>query len=111
MHYPDFKQRYKILGATIFVEIEEDKQAAAALMDKVKMDKEKYRLGHTKVFFRAGVLGELEEIRDERLGKVIGWLQAWIRGYMSRKDYKKLQEQRVALIVVQRNLRKYLQLR
>ena len=30
---------------------------------------------------------------------------------MSRKDYKKLQEQRVALIVVQRNLRKYLQLR
>ena len=30
---------------------------------------------------------------------------------MSRKNYKKLQEQRIALIVVQRNLRKYLQLR
>merc|ERR1711874_652284 len=34
-----------------------------------------------------------------------------MRGYLSRKEFKKLQEQRVALIVVQRNLRKYLQLR
>lgn len=64
-----------------------------------------------QVFFRAGVLGELEDIRDERLGRIMSWLQAWIRGYVSRKGYKKLQEQRVALIVVQRNLRKYLQLR
>merc|ERR1711874_683873 len=36
---------------------------------------------------------------------------SWMRGYLSRKEFKKLQEQRVALIVVQRNLRKYLQLR
>ena len=35
-----------------------DKAAAGAVMDIVKMDKEKFRLGHTKVFFRAGQLGE-----------------------------------------------------
>ncbi|EDW28735.1 GL18785 [Drosophila persimilis] len=64
-----------------------------------------------KVFFRAGVLGQMEEFRDERLGKIMSWMQAWARGYLSRKGFKKLQEQRVALKVVQRNLRKYLQLR
>lgn len=64
-----------------------------------------------QVFFRAGVLGQLEEIRDDRLAKIISWLQSWIRGFTSRKTYRRLQEQRVALIVVQRNLRKYLQLR
>lgn len=64
-----------------------------------------------QVFFRAGVLGALEEIRDDRLAKIISWLQAWIRGYISRKSYKKLQEQRVALIVVQRNIRKFMKLR
>lgn len=64
-----------------------------------------------QVFFRAGVLGQMEELRDERLGKIVSWMQAYIRGYLSRKDYKKLQEQRLALVVVQRNLRKYLQLR
>ena len=63
------------------------------------------------MFFRAGVLGALEEIRDDRLAKIISWLQAWIRGYTSRKAYKKLQEQRVALIVVQRNIRKFMKLR
>jgi len=111
MIYPDFKQRYKVLAGKLMSEAGDDKKAAEACFESVGLDPEKYRTGNTKVFFRAGVLGELEEIRDERLGKVIGWLQAWIRGYMSRKDYKKLQEQRVALIVVQRNLRKYLQLR
>lgn len=63
------------------------------------------------MFFRAGVLGQMEEFRDERLGKIMSWMQAWIRGYLARKEYKKIQEQRLALQVVQRNLRKYLQLR
>lgn len=63
------------------------------------------------MFFRAGVLGNLEEIRDDRLSKILSWLQAWIRGFNSRKAYKRLQEQRVALIIVQRNIRKFMQLR
>ena len=48
----------------------------------------------SQVFFRAGVLGQMEELRDDRLAKIITWLQAWIRGFLSRKEYKKLQEQR-----------------
>ena len=32
-------------------------------MDKNSFDRERYRLGHTLVFFRAGALGFLEEIR------------------------------------------------
>ena len=63
------------------------------------------------MFFRAGVLGEVEEIRDDRLGKMVSWLQAWVRGWKSRRVYKKLQAQRVNLLVVQRNLRKYMNLR
>ena len=63
------------------------------------------------MFFRAGVLGQMEELRDERLGRIMSWMQSWIRGYLARKDYKKIQEQRLALQVVQRNLRKYMQLR
>jgi myosin heavy subunit len=47
-----------------------------------------------QVFFRAGVLGTMEELRDDRLGKIVGWMQAFMRGYLARKDYKKLQEQR-----------------
>ena len=53
-----------------------------------------YRLGHTKVFFKAGILGQLEDMRDERLAKIISLFQAFIRGYLMRRSYKKLQDQR-----------------
>jgi len=109
--YADFKHRYKILNAQACTQIADDPKAAQTVMESVGLDKEKYRTGNTKVFFRAGVLGELEEIRDDRLGKLVAWLQAWIRGRISRAQFKRLQEQRVSLIVVQRNLRKYLRLR
>lgn len=53
----------------------------------------------------------MEELRDERLSKIMSWMQSWARGYIARKEFTKMQEQRLALQVVQRNLRKYLKLR
>ncbi|EFN88457.1 Myosin heavy chain, muscle [Harpegnathos saltator] len=111
MVYPDFKLRYKILCANAVPEPCEPQKATRIILETINLESDQYRMGHTKVFFRAGVLGQMEELRDERLGKIVSWMQAYIRGYLSRKDYKKLQEQRLALVVVQRNLRKYLQLR
>ncbi|KAL0119528.1 hypothetical protein PUN28_007766 [Cardiocondyla obscurior] len=111
MVYPDFKLRYMILAPAAMAAESDPKVSAAKCFEEIGLDPDSYRIGHTKVFFRAGVLGQMEELRDERLGKIVSWMQAYIRGYISRKDYKKLQEQRLALVVVQRNLRKYLQLR
>ncbi|XP_016768915.1 myosin heavy chain, muscle isoform X22 [Apis mellifera] len=111
MVYPDFKLRYKILCANAIKEPCDPQKATQLILDAINLEPELYRMGNTKVFFRAGVLGQMEEFRDERLSKIVSWMQAYIRGYLSRKDYKKLQEQRLALVVVQRNLRKYLQIR
>merc|ERR1712179_702360 len=109
--YPDFMNRYKILGAEQFNTIPDKKKAVAAVFDKLGLEAEKYRVGNTKVFFRAGVLGEVEELRDDFLARLIGFLQAQIRGWKARKWFKKAQTQRVNLIVVQRNLRKYMSIR
>ncbi|XP_030241547.1 myosin heavy chain, muscle isoform X30 [Drosophila navojoa] len=111
MVYPDFKMRYQILNPGGIVGIDDPKKCGQLILESTTLDPDMYRIGHTKVFFRAGVLGQMEEFRDERLGKIMSWMQAWARGYLARKGFKKLQEQRVALKVVQRNLRKYLQLR
>ncbi|KAK3930628.1 Myosin heavy chain, muscle, partial [Frankliniella fusca] len=104
-------EEYKILCNILLKPTMSAKEASKIIMESTGIDPEQYRLGSTKVFFRAGVLGQMEELRDDRLGKIISWLQAYIRGYLSRKGFKKLQDQRIALQVVQRNLRKYLQLR
>merc|ERR1719479_398250 len=61
MLYPDFKSRYAILGAKEIASSSDNKVAVYALMDKVGFPREKFQLGHTKVFFRAGALAFLEE--------------------------------------------------
>jgi len=111
MVYPDFKHRYTILAPAIAKKEADPKKACAGVLEKIQLDTDLYRLGNTKVFFKAGTLGQLEELRDDRLAKIITWMQSYVRGYQTRKNYKKLQDQRVALQVVQRNLRKYGQLR
>lgn len=49
------------------------------------LDPASYRIGHSKVFFRAGVLAQLEEERDIKLTEVIIQLQSVCRGYLGRK--------------------------
>merc|ERR1719290_207718 len=108
MLYPEFKARYNILAAAAVAKAKNDKAAAGVVMDVVKMDKEKFRLGHTKVFFRAGILGKMEEAREDRIGSVLAWLQSGARGKASRMAFKKLQDQKMALYSCQRAIRMYM---
>merc|ERR1711915_154373 len=102
------KERYKILGTQEFVELNNDQKAVQAIFGKVGLDEEKYRAGNTKVFFRAGVLAEIEDIREAKLAGMFALIQGWVRGWKSRREYKKLQFQRVSLITVQKAIRRYM---
>lgn len=42
------------------------------------------------MFFKAGLLGTLEEMRDERLAQVVMSTQALCRGYLVRLEYQKM---------------------
>merc|ERR1712079_393081 len=108
MVYAEFKARYNIVAAQAVAKAKNDKGAAGAVMDAVKLDKEKFRLGHTKGFFRAGILGYMEEVREDKIGSVLAWLQAGARGKSSRMQLKKLQDQKLALYACQRAIRAYM---
>jgi len=107
MVYPEFKVRYNILAAQAVAKAKNDKNAARAVLDAISLEAEKYRLGHTKVFFRAGILGYMEEVREDRIGSVLSWLQAQARGKASRLVFKKMQDQKLALYCCQRTIRNY----
>merc|ERR1712198_822690 len=107
MLYPDFKARYNILAAGAVAKAKNDKSAAGAVMDVIKLEKEKFRLGHTKVFFRAGILGFMEEVREDKIGSVLALLQAQARGKASRITFKKMQDQKLALYCLQRPIRNF----
>merc|ERR1712141_910255 len=100
-----------ILGATEIATAASDKEGVYALMDKIEFSRDKYRLGHTKVFFRAGALAALEEARDNIVLKLVRWMQGECFGRLRRQVYQKKSDQRELMKVIQRNFRKYMQLR
>jgi len=111
MLYPDFKGRYQILGAAEIATATDNKTGVYALMDKIEFPRDRYRLGHTKVFFRAGALAALEEARDEIVLKLLRWLQGECYGWLRRRAYQKKYDQRELMKVCQRNFRKFMNLR
>merc|ERR1712223_1968201 len=111
MMYPDFKGRYAILGAKEINSSGDNKTAVYALMDKVEFGRERYRLGHTLVFFRAGSLAFLEELRDTLVLRMLRNLQGEIYRRLRFRDFEKRRDQRELIRVGQRQFRKYQALR
>merc|ERR1719513_364496 len=111
MLYPDFKMRYAILGAAEIASSSDNKVATYALMDKIGFDRQRYRLGHTLVFFRAGALAGLEEARDDIVIKLLRMMQGQAYKHIKTKIFEKKRDQRELIKVAQRNFRKYMALR
>merc|ERR1711971_908587 len=111
MLYPDYKSRYAILGAAEIAGSSDNKVAVRALMEKIAFPAKKYQLGHTKVFFRAGALAYLEELRDGIVLKLVRWMQGQCYGVIRRKVYNIKNDQRELMKVIQRNFRKFMSMR
>ncbi|XP_067333849.1 myosin-4-like isoform X2 [Channa argus] len=108
--YGDFKQRYRILNVSAVPEGQfmDNKKAAEKLLGSIDVDSTQYKFGHTKVFFKAGLLGALEEMRDERLAQVVTSTQALCRGYLIRLEYQKMIARKEAIYTIQYNLRSFM---
>ncbi|XP_032932506.1 myosin-1B-like isoform X2 [Catharus ustulatus] len=108
--YADFKQRYKVLNASAIPEGQfiDSKKASEKLLGSIDVDHTQYRFGHTKVFFKAGLIGLLEEMRDEKLAQLITRTQAMCRGYLMRVEYRRMVERRESIFCIQYNIRSFM---
>ncbi|CAL8332120.1 unnamed protein product [Lota lota] len=110
--FQEFRQRYEILTPNSIPKgFMDGKQACVLMIKALELDSNLYRIGQSKVFFRAGVLAHLEEERDMKVTDVIINFQALCRGYVARKAFTKRQQQLTAMKVIQRNCVAYLKLR
>lgn len=93
----------------------DSRKAAEKLLGSLDIDHNQYKFGHTKVenqlspsltqtndsvicppqvFFKAGLLGQLEDMRDSRLSHIITTVQAKCRGKLMRMELQELKLKR-----------------
>ncbi|KAM9806590.1 uncharacterized protein myh14 isoform 5-T5 [Syngnathus typhle] len=107
--FQEFRQRYEILTPNAIPRTFMDgKQASELMIRALELDPNLFRVGQSKVFFRAGVLAHLEEERDLKITDTIIRFQSAARGFLARKAFTKKQQQLSALRVMQRNCHAYL---
>ncbi|KAJ3017967.1 UNVERIFIED_CONTAM: hypothetical protein HDU68_011389 [Siphonaria sp. JEL0065] len=110
--FADFRQRYELLSPGVIPKgFMDGKSGAQLLLESLALDRNQYRIGNSKVFFRNGVLADLEERRDEKLEKIVIKIQAIARGYIARRQFKKRLDRFRAIRIIQKNARIYVTLR
>ncbi|XP_056131178.1 myosin-7B-like [Lampris incognitus] len=111
--YAEFRQRYRILNPSAIPEdsFVDSRKAVEKLLGSLDIDHTQYKFGHTKVFFKAGLLGLLEDMRDSRLSQILTIVQAMCRGKLMRMEIQRLMRERDALVVIQFNLRAFFSVR
>jgi len=108
--FAEFRSRYEVLCTDMPEGYLEGQVAAKIILEKLNMDRSIYRVGLTKVFFRAGVLAELEERRDALINDIMARFQSVARGFIKRRAANKQLYRAEATRIVQRNVQVYLDL-
>jgi myosin heavy chain 9/10/11/14 len=110
LSFTEFRQRYEVLCKDMPKTYLEGQFAVKLMLEKLAMDSSFYRVGLTKVFFRAGVLADLEERRDKLISDIVTRFQAVARGFVQRRAAHKRLYRAEATRIVQHNFQVYLDL-
>lgn len=96
--FKEFFQRYKILSDECRF-TNNSKKNCEILLSSLHLDPTIYKVGNTKLFFKAGVLANLELLKEQRLSAAVTRLNAIISANSVRKEIrshlKKLQAARI----------------
>lgn len=110
--FVEFRQRYEVLTPGVIPRGYMDgRKACLRMVESLELDKSLFRIGTSKIFFKAGVLAELEERRDVHLFEIFSRLQAAARMWTARRQMKKILNRAIAVRTIQRNARIYAELR
>ncbi|CBY23552.1 unnamed protein product [Oikopleura dioica] len=110
VEYSDWKQRYCILNPNAVPKagfIDPKKACEKILTGITAIDPAVYRFGHTKLFFKAGIIGALEDLRDDKISEILTKLQTRMRFNLQREAFLKTIKERDGAVVIQSNWRAY----
>lgn len=104
--FKEFFQRYKLLSNDIPISTN-SKKNCEFLLSSLHLDPSVYKVGSTKLFFKAGVLAELETKKEKIINQILVKLAAQIRGYQVRNDTRRALKRLVAARALGNTFRVY----
>lgn len=110
LFFAEFNQRYGLLGSLPNGYIE-GKKACSMILNKLKLDQQLYKIGLTKVFFKAGVLAELEERREAAIRDSLVSIQSLCRAQLVRRRVKRAFYRAKGIEIIKQNFDAYIELR
>eukprot|EP00741_Cyanophora_paradoxa_P018970 tig00021108_g18313.t1 len=90
----DFLRRFKVLAGLKDSEksAQEVKAACESLLSRLALEKDRYQIGLSKVFFRQGVLEHLEQMRNEKQSVLAVVIQRVARMHLARGRFLRARE-------------------
>ncbi|CAH1113986.1 unnamed protein product [Psylliodes chrysocephalus] len=109
----EFRRKFNLLATDYKSSspVLDEKKAVEDMLIALDLEVSSYRIGLSQIFFRNGVISQLETQRDERLAGMVVNLQANCRGYLARKKLAQKKLQDLAVRCIQRNVRKFIAVR
>jgi len=102
--FAQFHRRYKLLGSETpkSAGLMSDRELVGELCTAIGIDSDRYQLGRSKIFCKAGLISELEMQRRARIDASIARLQAHCRWWLEqRRLHERLREHDAVEIVQQ----------
>jgi len=110
--FVEFRQRYEVLCPNVIPKGYMDgRKACLKITEALDLAPDVHKMGLTKIFFKAGVLADLEERRDGHLYDIFARFQSTARRSIARRKLNKLLNRAMAIRTIQRNARTYIELR
>ncbi|RKO93119.1 P-loop containing nucleoside triphosphate hydrolase protein [Blyttiomyces helicus] len=106
-YFEDFADRYTILIHSK-ERVEDPKATTLNIVSKILVDEDKFQMGLTKVFFRAGQLAFLEKKRKQKLDEVATFIQSKVRRRLAHLHYQRTKS---AAIKIQWAVRRWIKRR
>uniref|UniRef100_A0A8I4A376 Myosin XVIIIB n=1 Tax=Callithrix jacchus TaxID=9483 RepID=A0A8I4A376_CALJA len=109
-----FRRQFQVLDPPLLKKLMstsegiDERKAVEELLETLDLEKKAVALGHSQVFLKAGVISRLEKQREKLVSPSIVLFQAACKGFLSRREFKKLKIRRLAAQCIQKNVAVFL---
>lgn len=109
MFFDEFIQRYQVIYKVF--DGKDEKLYIKEMCEEFGISEKSYKLGVTKVFFKQGILAEMEEIRERKQAELMRELCAQVKAFFVRKNMLVTERKRDAIKSLCSDFNRHLQLR